>query len=44
MFAPLSVAAKERLAARLEPRSVGAGEVVIRAGEAGDRFYVVDDG
>ncbi len=44
MFAPLSVAAKERLAARLEPRSVGAGEVVIRAGEAGDRFYVVDEG
>ena len=44
MFAPLSVAAKERLAANLEPVSVPAGEVVIRAGDAGDRFYIVDRG
>jgi MFS family permease len=44
MFAPLSVAAKERLAANLVPVSVSAGEVVIRAGEAGDRFYMVDKG
>ena len=44
MFAPLSVAAKERLAANLVPVSVSAGEVVIRAGEAGDRFYIVDKG
>jgi MFS family permease len=44
MFAPLSVAAKERVAANLEPLSVDAGEVVIRAGEPGDRFYIVDDG
>jgi MFS family permease len=44
MFEPLSVAAKERLAASLVPVSVDAGEVVIRAGEAGDRFYIVGDG
>ena len=44
MFAPLSVAAKERLAAHLVPVSVQAGEVVIRAGEQGDRFYIVDEG
>ena len=44
MFAPLSIAAKERLAARLSPRLVPAGEVVIAAGDAGDGFYIVDDG
>ena len=44
MFAPLSVAAKERIAANLVPLSVDAGELVIRAGEAGDRFYIVGDG
>jgi MFS family permease len=44
MFAPLSVAAKERVAANLVPLSVQAGELVIRAGEVGDRFYIVGDG
>jgi MFS family permease len=44
MFAPLSVAAKERVAASLVPLSVHAGELVIRAGETGDRFYIVGDG
>jgi MFS family permease len=44
MFAPLSVATKERVAARLAPVSVEAGEAVIRAGEAGDRFYIVSSG
>jgi MFS family permease len=44
MFAPLSVAVKERVAANLVPLSVDAGEVVIRAGEVGDRFYIVGDG
>jgi MFS family permease len=44
MFAPLSVAAKERVAANLVPLSVGAGELVIRTGETGDRFYIVGDG
>jgi MFS family permease len=44
MFAPLSVAAKERIATNLVPVSVSAGEVVIRAGDPGDRFYIVGDG
>jgi MFS family permease len=44
MFAPLSVAAKERVAADLVPLSISAGEVVIREGEAGDRFYIVGEG
>ena len=44
MFQPLSVAAKERVAANLASRSVPAGEVVIRAGESGDSFYIVGEG
>ncbi|HZG36042.1 MAG TPA: cyclic nucleotide-binding domain-containing protein [Gaiellaceae bacterium] len=44
MFAPLSIAAKERVAARLVPLAVAPGEVVIGAGEAGDRFYIVEEG
>jgi len=38
MFAPLSIATKERVAASLVPVSVSAGELVIRAGDEGDRF------
>jgi MFS family permease len=44
MFAPLSVAAKEHVAARLTKVAVAPGEVVVQAGEAGDRFYLVADG
>ena len=44
LFAPLSIAAKERLAAALVPQEVAADEVVIRAGDVGDRFYLVADG
>ncbi|MDQ2967972.1 MAG: MFS transporter [Actinomycetota bacterium] len=44
MFAPLSIATKERVASRLVPISVSAGELVIRAGDDGDRFYIVGDG
>jgi MFS family permease len=44
MFAPLSIATKEQVAGRLLPVSVPAGEVVIRAGDPGDRFYIVSDG
>ena len=44
MFAPLSIAAKEHLAATLTPLSVVAGDVVIRAGDVGDRFYIVRHG
>ena len=44
MFAPLSIAAKEHMATRLVEVPVTAGEVVIRTGEPGDRFYMVADG
>jgi MFS family permease len=44
MFAPLSIAAKERLAANIVSVTAEAGEVVIRAGEVGDRFYMVGEG
>jgi MFS family permease len=44
MFAPLPIATKERLAASLEPLSVDAGQVVIEAGDAGERFYIVGSG
>lgn len=44
MFAPLSLAGKERLAASLASVSVAAGQRVIEAGEAGDTFYLVAEG
>jgi MFS family permease len=44
MFGPLPIATKERVAARLVPLAVDPGEVVIRAGDVGDRFYIVEDG
>jgi MFS family permease len=44
MFAPLSLAAKERLATKLIALDVPAGATVICAGEVGDRFYIVDSG
>jgi MFS family permease len=44
MFAPLSIATKERVASSLIPTSVSAGETVIRAGDDGDSFYIVGDG
>ena len=44
MFVPLSIAMKERVAATLVPLSVSPGELVIGAGEVGDRFYIVADG
>jgi Cyclic nucleotide-binding domain len=44
MFAPLSIAAKERLATKLIPVAVAAGEQVVSVGETGDLFYIVRDG
>jgi MFS family permease len=44
LFAPLSIAAKEHLAARLVEVPAATGEVVIRTGDRGDRFYIVADG
>jgi hypothetical protein len=44
MFTPLSLAVTELLAAELEPRQFPAGAVVIREGEAGDKFHLIVDG
>ncbi len=44
LFAPLSLVAKERIASHLVQVDAEAGEVVIRTGDLGDRFYIVDDG
>src|SRR5439155_531301 len=44
LFRPLPVATIEFLASKLETRDVGSGEVVIKEGEPGDRFYVISEG
>ena len=44
MFAPLPLAAKEHMAAALVSVPVSAGDVVVKAGEPGDRFYIVGSG
>ena len=44
MFAPLAPASLELLASQLERVRVAQGEEVIRQGDAGDRFYVIESG
>jgi CRP-like cAMP-binding protein len=44
IFSPLSPPVLEQLAARLSPVHARAGDEIIRAGDHGDRFYVVDAG
>ena len=44
LFAPLPPATLEYLAEKVAKRRVPAGEPVFRAGEHGDRFYVIVDG
>jgi CRP-like cAMP-binding protein len=44
IFSPLSPPVLEQLAARLTPVHANAGEEIIRLGDHGDRFYVVDKG
>lgn len=44
IFAPLPEAQLEQLARALREQSVSAGEPVVREGESGDRFYVVESG
>jgi CRP-like cAMP-binding protein len=44
IFAPLPAPTLEQLAARLTEVDVPAGNVLFRKGDAGDRFYLIDDG
>jgi MFS family permease len=44
LFAPLPLPALERLAAAATPVEVRAGTELVREGQAGDRFYVVESG
>ncbi len=44
IFSPLPLPSLERLAARLEPAVAAAGAEVVRQGDPGDRFYVVETG
>jgi CRP-like cAMP-binding protein len=44
LFAPLPLATVETLALRATPRVVCADERILRAGDVGDRFYVIADG
>ena len=44
IFAPLPGGSLEHLAARLIPLRVDAGTVIVREGDAGDRFYIVAEG
>jgi len=44
LFAPLSLASVEHLAGSLTPVRFEDGEWVIREGEAGDRYVLVDEG
>jgi hypothetical protein len=44
IFASLPAPALERLASQLQPITVPAGATVVRQGDHGDRFYVVESG
>jgi MFS family permease len=44
IFAPLPGGSLEHLAARLIPLRVEAGSMIVRQGDAGDRFYIVAEG
>jgi MFS family permease len=44
IFSPLPAPALERLASQLRPLSVAAGAIVVRQGDHGDRFYLVESG
>ena len=44
ILGPLPESVQERLARKLIPVTVPAGEVVLREGEAGDRYYMIEHG
>lgn len=44
LFAPLPVASVENLALRLDAVPVAGGQEIVRQGEPGDRFFIIDEG
>ena len=44
LFAPLNLSTIERLAVSMVPLEVATGEVLMREGEAGDRYLVIESG
>jgi len=44
VFAPLSAPVLEQLAVHLRPVAAASGDIVVREGDAGDEFYVVEEG
>ena len=44
LFAPLNLSTIERLAVSMVPLEVAAGEVLMREGDAGDRYLVIETG
>ncbi len=44
LFAPLSLAAQERVAAAMQPAAVQAGEAVVSEGDVGDAYYAIVSG
>jgi hypothetical protein len=44
LFAPLSMAIVEQLSEQLLPSTFGAGEELIREGDPGDRYYLIERG
>jgi CRP-like cAMP-binding protein len=44
IFSPLPAPTLERMAAELEPVVARTGDVLVREGDAGDRFYLIDEG
>jgi len=44
LFSALAVPIVERIAANLIPVGAAPGTAIIREGESGDRFYIVDEG
>jgi CRP-like cAMP-binding protein len=44
IFAPLPGTSLEHLAGRLVPMRLDAGTLIVREGDAGDRFYIVAEG
>lgn len=44
IFAPLQASTLEQLADRLQEVRVPAGDVIVRQGESGDRFYLIEAG